>query len=45
LEAGKIYIEYDGMEGGITQNLIYEGIHQNDIILGFMPPAQVLITA
>jgi hypothetical protein len=45
LEAGKIYIEYDGMEGGITQNLIDEGIHQNDIILGFMPPAQVLITA
>jgi len=45
LEAGKIYIEYDGMECGITQDLMEEGIPQNDIILAFLSPAQVLVTA
>lgn len=45
LEAGKIYIEYDGMECGITQDLIDECIPQNDIILAFLSPDQVLVAA
>ena len=37
LEEGKVYIEYDGMECGITQNLIDQGIPENDIVLTFLP--------
>lgn len=37
LQDGKVYIEYDGMERGITQDLIGQGISQNDILLAFIP--------
>ncbi len=37
LQDGKLYIEYDGMECGITQNLIDQGIAENDIVLAFLP--------
>ena len=37
LEDGKVYIEYDGMECGITQNLIDQGLPENDIVLAFLP--------
>ena len=36
LEDGKVYIEYDGMECGITKNLIEQGIPENDIVLAFL---------
>ena len=36
LKDGKVYIEYDGMECGITQNLIEQGIPENDIVLAFL---------
>ena len=36
LQDGKVYIEYDGMERGITQDLIEQGISQNDIVLVFL---------
>jgi len=36
LQDGKVYIEYDGMERGITQDLIEQGIPQNDIVLAFL---------
>ena len=31
----KIYIEYDGMETGLTQDLIHFGIAPEDIVLAF----------
>ena len=37
LQDGKVYIEYDGMEHGITQDLIEKGIPQDDIVLAFLP--------
>ena len=37
LQDGKVYIEYDGMECGITQNFIEQGIPENDIVLAFLP--------
>ena len=33
LGEGKVYVEYDGIEQGITQDLIDQGIPQNNIIL------------
>ena len=36
LKDGKVYIEYDGMECGITQNLTEQGIPENDIVLAFL---------
>jgi XisI protein. len=33
----KIYIEYDGIEQGITQELIQDGIPEQQIILAFLP--------
>jgi hypothetical protein len=40
LHNDKIWIEYDGMEQGITQDLIAAGIHPDRIILAFLPEAQ-----
>jgi hypothetical protein len=37
IKDGKVSIEYDGIEGGITQDLIQRGIPQNDIELAFLP--------
>jgi XisI protein len=36
----KIWIEYDGMEQGITQDLVTAGIKRDRIILAFLPEAQ-----
>ncbi|NJL62583.1 MAG: XisI protein [Methylacidiphilales bacterium] len=36
LSATKVTIEYDGMESGITQDLIDRGIAEEDIILAFV---------
>lgn len=33
----KVIVEYDGMESGITQDLIDNGIPEEDIILAFVP--------
>jgi hypothetical protein len=35
LSGEKVIIEYDGMESGITQNLIDRGIAEEDLILAF----------
>jgi hypothetical protein len=40
IEDGKVSIEYDGMEGGISQDLIEQGIPEGDIILAFITPPQ-----
>jgi XisI protein len=36
----KIWIEYDGMEQGITDDLIAAGIQQERIVLAFLPDMQ-----
>jgi hypothetical protein len=40
LQNEKIYIEYDGMERGITQDLVAQGIPEQDIILAFLPDTE-----
>ena len=42
IENGKVIIEYDGMECGITQDLINKGIPEHDIILAFLEESQPL---
>lgn len=37
LSGEKVIVEYDGMESGITQDLIDFGISEEDIILAFVP--------
>lgn len=37
LSGEKVIVEYDGMESGITQDLIDKGIPEKDIILAFVP--------
>jgi hypothetical protein len=39
-DSGKVSIEYDGMECGITQDLIDRGIPDRDIILAFLPESR-----
>ncbi len=40
LQDDKVYIEYDGIEHGITQDLISRGIDEENIILAFQPQMQ-----
>ena len=40
IENGKVIIEYDGMESGITQDLINKGMLERDIVLAFLPDFQ-----
>lgn len=37
----KVWIEYDGMEQGITQDLITAGIMPDQIVLAFLPEPQL----
>ncbi|NCQ84391.1 MAG: XisI protein [Microcystis panniformis Mp_MB_F_20051200_S9] len=43
IENNKVVIEYDGLENGITQDLIARGIAKEDIILAFLPDSKKLI--
>ncbi|GAX37299.1 XisI protein [Nodularia sp. NIES-3585] len=45
IENGKVIIEYDGMECGITQDLVKKGIPESDIVLAFLPEARNLSIA
>ncbi|MFN5863091.1 MAG: XisI protein [Pseudanabaena sp.] len=36
IKDGKVLIEYDGIVGGITQDLIQRGIPEQDIVLAFL---------
>jgi hypothetical protein len=45
LAGEKVIIEYDGMESGITQDLIDKGIPEEDIILAFVPQQNSRIPA
>ena len=42
IENGKVIIEYDGMECGITQDLVKKGIPESDIVLAFLPESRNL---
>lgn len=37
---GKIWIEWDGTERGITEDLLKNGVNKEDIVLGFIRPEQ-----
>ena len=43
LQDGKVYIEYDGIETGIADNLMEKGIPEEDIVLAFEPETQVAV--
>ncbi|MBD2254701.1 XisI protein [Nostoc parmelioides] len=44
IENGKVIIEYDGMESGITQDLVNQGIPEHDIVLAFIEESQAFAT-
>lgn len=44
LHDGQVYIEYDGMEHGITQDLVDQGIPESQIVLAFLPEAPIGVT-
>ncbi len=37
---GKIWIQHDGTEEGIANDLMAAGVPQSDIVLGFHPPSE-----
>jgi hypothetical protein len=37
LRDGKVYIEYDGIESGVANELIARGIPEDQIVLAFVP--------
>ena len=37
IKNGRVLIEYDGIEKGITQDLVQRGIPERDIMLAFLP--------
>jgi hypothetical protein len=45
LSGEKVNVEYDGMESGITQDLIDNGIAEEDIILAFVPQQDSQLSA
>ncbi|MGF1987120.1 MAG: XisI protein [Nostoc sp. ZfuVER08] len=45
LQNGKIYIEYDGMEHGITQDLTALGVSPGDIVLAFVSESELATSA
>jgi hypothetical protein len=45
LSEGKVWVEYDGMEQGITKDLIAAGIPLERIVLAFLPEEQTAATA
>jgi len=42
LRDGKVYIEYDGIGYGISDDLVLGGIPEEDIVLAFLPDAPTL---
>lgn len=45
LSGEKVIVEYDGMESGITQDLIDKGIPEEDIVLAFVPQQESKLSA
>ena len=44
LQNGKIWIEWDGIEEGVTQELLELGVPKEDIVLGFYRPKKRQLT-
>lgn len=36
---GKVYIQHDGIQGGVAEELVEAGIPRDDIVLAFHPPS------
>lgn len=45
LHDGKVWVEYDGIESGITQDLIEMGIPESRIVLAYLAEQKVAINA
>jgi XisI protein len=45
LQNNQVWIEYDGMERGITDDLIAAGIPSERIVLAFLPESKAALTA
>ena len=45
LSEGKVWVEYDGMEQGITKDLIAAGIPPERIVLAFLSDEETAATA
>jgi hypothetical protein len=39
IKDGKIWVQYDGTEGGIANELVELGVPREDIVLGYQPPS------
>lgn len=39
IRADKVWIEHDGTEDGVAEELVTAGIPRDHIVLGFQPPA------
>ena len=44
IQSGKVWIEWDGTEGGIAQELIGLGVPKEDIVLAFYRPERRALT-
>ena len=44
LQGGKVWIEQDGTEEGVAEELLAAGIPKEDIVLGFYRPERRMIT-
>jgi phage-related minor tail protein len=45
LQDNQVWLEYDGMEQGITEDLIAAGIPSSRIVLAFLPESKTTLTA
>ena len=45
LQDGKVIVEYDGIEHGITDDLINQGVAEQDIVLAFLGMPNVAVAA
>jgi hypothetical protein len=43
LHDSKVYIEYDGIENGITGDLISQGIPEDQIVLSYLPESEIAV--
>ena len=45
LQNGKVHIEYDGIEHGVTDDLIKRGVAEQDIVLAFLSESEIATAA
>jgi hypothetical protein len=44
IRGDRVWVEWDGTEGGIVEELIEAGIPKSDIVLGFYRPERRMLT-